>query len=86
MLKSNDVALGSLGASGVESGIWILEIGEGFRTIRLFSSRNLEMKRTVPLVLGIMKAPAAHSESFCFGSTPVWQRRSTSRRSGASWM
>ena len=49
----------------------ILGIGNGFLLILLLSSLKLEMKRTVPFFLGIIKARAAQLELFLRFNTPT---------------
>jgi hypothetical protein len=56
----------------------ILGIGNGFRFIRLFSSRKSDMNLTLPFFLGMMNVGAAHSERFTLRSTPIRQSLSTS--------
>ena len=42
----------------------IFGMGNGFLLILLLSSLKLQLKRTVPFLLGIMNVGAAHSELF----------------------
>ena len=78
MFKSNDVAY--LKPSNFNSRSCIFGIGNGFRLIRLFSSRKSDMNLTVPFFFGMINVGAAHSEQFTFRSTPIRQSLTTSVR------
>jgi hypothetical protein len=82
MFKSNDVA--KLKPSSLSSKSCILGIGNGFRFIRLFSSRKSDMNLTVPFFFGMMVVGATHSERFTLRSTPIRQGLSTSVRRDCS--
>ena len=77
MFNSKEVADINPSNSNISS--LILEIGYSFLLIRLFNSLKSIEKRTVFLsFLGIIKAPAAHSESFILFKIPSFTNRSTS--------
>jgi hypothetical protein len=78
MFKSNDVAY--LKLSSFNSRSCILGIGNGFRFIRLFSSRKSDMNLTVPFFFGMLNVDAAHSERFTLRSTSIRHSLSTSVR------
>jgi hypothetical protein len=78
MFESNDVAY--LKLSSFNSRSCIVGIGNGFRFIRLFSTRKSDINPTVPFFFGMLNVDAAHSERFTFRSTPIRHSLFTSVR------
>ncbi len=58
--------------------VLILGIGYGFLTIRLFSSLNSDIVRTVWSFFGMMKEGKAHLDDGCHFNTPINIRQSIS--------
>ena len=69
MFKSSEVAY--LKPSNFNDKSCILGIGKGFLLSLLLSSLKSEMKRAVPLFLGIIKVGETHLELFLRFNTPM---------------